>query len=438
MDDTDELLQKLKPLLGSKAKSYWYLYTLSEDPKSERDNKALIKLLADKQAKVNYQEQIRLPPPLPELTNGSIHVGTVIYPDKPYSEFGLTEQDFLRHLLIVGMTGTGKTNLSFQLLIELAKHRVSFLVFDWKQNYHHLKHFPELQNLQVLRLGDPDCSFRFNPLIPPPGIHPRHWMAMLIDVIKHAFFVGHGVEYFLRKAIDQLYEQYGVYRGSKTYPTFVELEKVIVKEYVKGREMLWMSSAKRAVASLTFKGILREILNVQQNGTLPGLLKHNVVIEMDNLATLEKTFMVESLMLWLYHYKKSQGKSDKLNHVTVVEEAHHVLSARKERAEGEETIIESTIRMIREFGEGIIVIDQEPSKLSASVIANTSTKVCFNLGNGDDVREMTGAMNLRKEEQRFIDKLRIGEGLVKMKNRFNETILVRVPLVKKMVEGEGR
>ncbi len=51
-------------------------------------------------------------------------------------------------------------------------------------------------------------------------------MAMFIDVIKHSFFVGHGVEYFLRKAIDQLYERFGVYRGSKTYPTFVELEKV--------------------------------------------------------------------------------------------------------------------------------------------------------------------------------------------------------------------
>ena len=148
-------------------------------------------------------------------------------------------------------------------------------------------------------------------------------MTKLIDVIKHCYFLGHGVEYFMRKAIDQLYQRFGVYEGSNKYPTFVDVEQLLVKEYVRGREMLWMSSAKRAVASLTFKGLLREVLNVQQNTNIDELLKDNVIIEMDNLATLEKTFIVESLMLWLYHFKKTQGKSEKLNHVTVVEEALH-------------------------------------------------------------------------------------------------------------------
>ena len=33
----------------------------------------------------------------------------------------------------------------------------------------------------------------------------------LVDVLKHAYFVGEGVEYLLREAIDQGYEQCGVY-----------------------------------------------------------------------------------------------------------------------------------------------------------------------------------------------------------------------------------
>ena len=43
---------------------------------------------------------------------------------------------------------------------------------------------------------------------------------MLVDVIKHAFFVAHGVEYFFRKGIDHLYEQFGIYDGKQEYPTF--------------------------------------------------------------------------------------------------------------------------------------------------------------------------------------------------------------------------
>lgn len=430
IDDTKDLLQKLEPVLGSKARTLWYLSLLSKDKKTAYANQELLRLLADRHVRLDYQERIRLPPPAQSSTLGKYHLGTVIYPDSPYSEFGLTDEEMLRHVLIVGMTGTGKTNQVFQLLAELGRHRVPVLIFDWKQNYRHLKNLPRFENLRVIRLGDPDCKFHFNPLIPPPGVNPSHWMAMLIDVCKHAFFLGHGVEYLMRKGIDQLYRRYRVYEGSKQYPTFVELEQLLVKEYVRGREMLWMSSAKRAVASLTFKGILRETLNVHENATIQDLLSQNVVIEMDNLATLEKTFMVESLMLWLYYYKKSRGRTSKLDHVTVIEEAHHVLSARKERAEGEETIIESTLRMIREFGEGVVVIDQEPSKLSESVIANTNTKVCFNLGSGKDIAVMAGAMNLTAQEQRYIDKLRIGEAIVKSKTRFSNPLMVRVPHVK--------
>ena len=57
----------------------------------------------------------------------------------------------------------------------------------------------------------------FNPLLPPPGCEPGHWLMLLVDVIKHAYFVGEGVEYLLRSAIDAVYEQCGVARR-QTHP----------------------------------------------------------------------------------------------------------------------------------------------------------------------------------------------------------------------------
>ena len=230
MEEIDELLRKLEPILGDRTKGLWHWYQMSSEEDSREKKEQFLRLLADINAMVDYREEIRLPPPSSILTPGQYHIGTVVYPKKPYSEFGLTDQDLLRHVLIVGMTGTGKTNLVRHLLIQLANQGKPFLVFDWKQNYRRLKQLPVLKGTKVIRLGDKECDFHFNPLIPPPGIHPRHWMAMFIDVCKHAYFLGQGVEYFLRKAIDQLYEQFGVYKGSQKYPTFIELEKVLVKE----------------------------------------------------------------------------------------------------------------------------------------------------------------------------------------------------------------
>ena len=429
INEIKDLLRKLEPVWGSRTKALWYLNLLSKDGKSAYDNRELTRLLVDKEAKCDYQKQIRLPPPSQEKLPGEYHIGDVIYPDKEYSRFGLKEDEFLKHILIVGMTGTGKTNLTLQILHELGKQKKPFLVFDWKRNYRKLKKLPCFQDLKVIRIADKDCDFKFNPLIPPPGVHPKHWLALIIDVIKHAFFVAHGPEYFFRKGIDELYGRFKVYEGDKVYPTFGDLQRILQKEYVRGREALWMSSSKRVLAVLTFSGLLGDVLDVREQGNITELLEGNVVLELDNLATLERIFLTESLLLWLYHYRKSQGPSHDLRHVTVIEEAHHILSENKESQSGEESVVEQAVRMIREFGEGMIVVDQEPSKLSKSIMANTSCKVCLNLGSGLDVKVMAEAMNLELSERGSIDKLKVGHGIVKTKHRFIEPIHVRFPLV---------
>jgi len=49
---------------------------------------------------------------------------------------------------------------------------------------------------------------------------------------------------------------------------------------------------------------------------------------------------------------------------------------------------------IRDFGEAIIAADQEPSKISDSLKANTYTKITSCLGNGRDLSNISDAMNL--------------------------------------------
>lgn len=429
MEQTDDFLRKLQPIIGKKAKSLWYLNTLSTDPKSAYKNQQLIKLLADKESSCDYREEIRLPPPPPSLLEGEYSIGQVIYPDSPYADFGLCEPEFIMHTLIVGMTGTGKTNLAIHLLRQLSSHNKPFLVFDWKGNYRALKQLPEFRNLKIISVGAPNSQFQFNPLVPPPGVHPKHWIALLVDVIKHSFFVGHGVEYFLRKGIDQLYGSYGIYDGETDYPIFADLEKVLRAEFVRGREMLWMSSVKRVLACLTFSGLLGGTLNSREPPNIAELLNQNVILELDNLATIEKTFFVESLLLWIYHYRRNQNKRETFKHAIVIEEAHHALSGKKEFTQGEESIMESVIRMIREFGEAIIAIDQEPSKLSNSILANTNCKICFNLGHGKDIHSMAQALNLTQNEGRMIDKLKVGHAMIKLKSRFPEPVHAAFPLV---------
>jgi hypothetical protein len=429
MKEVKDLLKKLKPVLGRKTDVLWYLYLTENDLKKKASDMDIIRMLADKKVKINYDPDIVLPPCERVKIEGEYYIGDIFYAEKFYCRFGLREDEFIKHILITGMTGTGKTNTVYQLLIQLKLRNKPFLILDWKKNYRDLIQLPLFKSLKIYTVGSKSSPFYFNPLIPPPGTDPKYWLTRLVNVIEHAYFVGHGVEYFLRKAIDKLYNIYGVYKDSNKYPTFRDVDLIIKREYARGREMLWLASAKRVLACLTFSGSLGDVVNAKEQSSIAELLNQDVVLEMDCLSDSDKIFFTEALLLWIYEYRKNEGKRERFKHAIVIEEAHHVLSYKKEKEQGEETIIETLLRMIREFGESVIVIDQEPGKLSESIKANTYCKIAFNLGTAKDSLEIGRCMNLTNEQLRYIDKLKVGQAIVKLKGRCNEPLLCFFPLI---------
>ena len=182
------------------------------------------------------------------------------------------------------------------------------------------------------------------------------------------------------------------------------------------------------LASLCFRHGLGPVVNT--DAPFPQeLLQANVVLELDALSDADKIFLTEAMILWLYEFRKHEGKREVFKHTLVIEEAHHILSSKKEDVEGAETIMETSLRQIREFGEAVMVIDQEPTKLSNSIKANTYCKITFNLGNGKDMLEIANCMALTKEEREYIDLLEVGHGIVALKDRVFVPLHVVFPKV---------
>lgn len=428
--ETEEKLRKLASIDPRLAETGWLFYVGAEG--SERalaDD--LIDVLTFQHATKDYREEIFLEPAPWNVCVGDYQLGTVLYPPNTrYSVFGLREEEWIRHSLITGMTGTGKTNLAFHILRQLREHDKPFLVFDWKRNYRDLIQLPEFSNLKVFTVGRAPSPFFFNPLFPPPGAEPGHWLMKLVDVIDHAYLGGHGVEYLLREGIDEVYQECGVLDGSNNEtPTFQKVRDVVARKPAHGRIGLWKASAMRALESLCFPHGLGPVLETDSHWDYEKLLTRDVVLELNGLPNNDKVFLVEAMILWIYEYRKNLGKREEFTHALVIEEAHHCLSERKERNEGAETILETSLRQIREFGEAVIAIDQEPTKLSNSIKANTYTKITFNLGNGKDVKDIALSMGLNVEETEFIDWLKTGEAIICLKGRFHVPLHVSFPWV---------
>lgn len=366
--------------------------------------------------------------PDPTTADGDFLIGAINDHNKTF-RFATRKQEMIRHLLFAGSSGSGKTNLALLLVSQFLRKGKPFLVVDWKRNYRDLITLPEATGKEILvfTVGREVCPFHFNPLIPPRGTSPHVWLSKLIEVISHAYYLGEGVEYLLCKAIDSVYRQFGVYDRSNNWPSFRNVLSYLESYDCKGRESQWLASALRAVAALCF-GEMDRIVN-HGNYPIDRVLTKNVVLEVDALPDSAKIFLTESLLLWIHHFRMAEGKRETLKHICILEEAHHILSRKLQIISGTETITDILLREVREFGQSVIVIDQDPSLLSIPALGNTYTTVCFGLKERSDINVMAAALNLDYRDKDILTKLEVGHAIVKLQGRWPEPFLIEIPRV---------
>jgi len=367
--------------------------------------------------------------PSREEADGDYLLGVVLDQNKPLYPFYLREEEMIKHIIILGGTGSGKTNAAFLLAMQFLDRGKPMLVFDWKRNYRDLLSIPELRDKEILvfTVGRDVCPFHFNPLIPPVGASPSVWLKKLIEIMCHAYFLGEGVIYLLSRAIDDVYGEFGVYEGSGKWPTFRDILDYLQSYEAKGRESGWHASAMRAISTLCF-GEMNRILNTK-NYPIQELLKRNVILELDALTSSDKVFLTEALLLWIHQYRMAEGYRESFKHVIILEEAHHILLRKMQELLGTESITDIILREIREFGECLLILDQHPSLLSKPALGNTYTTICLNLKERSDINIIAGALRLNTKEKEYLSKLEPGFAIVKLQGRFADPFLLKIPKV---------
>jgi hypothetical protein len=161
------------------------------------------------------------------------------------------------------------------------------------------------------------------------------------------------------------------------------------------------------------------IFDCSQGYPVEELLRRNVVFEFDGLNRDVQNFLMEILFAYVYEYRLAQNQRDQgLNHVFFLDEGKRVFSVYKERqdAAGIPEIDELTAKM-REFGEGLVVADQEASKLTDSIKADTYTKILLPIGDQKQFNAISDSMSLSERQADFAQKLGIGEAVVRTGNR---------------------
>ena len=185
---------------------------------------------------------------------------------------------------------------------------------------------------------------------------------------------------------------------------------------------------------LAARGAAREF---ERTGVLTGferMLESNAVIELDGIPDDEqKSLMMAFLLTALFERRQSDDLIERelpvdqrpparrgARHVMIVEEAHRVLSAsgptRSSDDAGESANAKSVslfvdmLAEIRAFGQGIVIVEQIPTKIVGDAIKNTNLKIMLRLTSRDDREYLGEAMNFTESQKRFVATLRAEHG----------------------------
>lgn len=352
-------------------------------------------------------------------------------------EVGL--DDLCKHTLIAGVPGSGKSQTCQYLLRQLwEEHRIPWLVMEpaMKSEYRCLLTGPTGRDLRIFTLGDQTIvPFSFNPLAIQPGVHVQTHIDGLTALFNAAFSLVTPMPYVLAIAMHRVYTDQGWDlttgrrphgHGPAVQPTLSALSATIgklVKELGYDAEITANIQAglQTRLASLTVGG-KGNMLNNRASVRMDYLLSGPTVLEFAAMGNDEdKAFILGAMLLHLAEHRRSAGPADNsLRHVTVIEEAHRLLAAVPQNLPAEEAnargkAVESFTNLlaeVRAYGEGIVVVDQIPTKLACDVLKNTNLKVVHRLVAEDERRRVGGCMNMSEKQMRHLSTLRCGQAVV--------------------------
>ena len=373
----------------------------------------------------------------------------------------------VRHALVAGCTGSGKSTTCKKFLAEADARKIPSLIIEpakddyvrWaiaynkridedttlseaeKEERKYDIYMPGVEELDGYRMrklkinpfepaaikGAPvDLMSRYeqvvtiiNASIPSSDVLP-----VLIDETVYRFMSQYFGEDFQKESTDQKME----------YPKLDGLlavaRKVLEERNYDKKVQNDIAAALDTRFNYLVRGKRGSILNVRKSVDYDRLFNHKTVINLSRMiGTKDKAMIMSFLVVALYEYRNSafsydaayraKANENKLLHLTLIEEAHNLLqkpemdiggSGNPQKVSAE--MFTNILSEIRSYGQGLIIVDQVPTRLIPDAIKNTNYKIIHRLTAADDAAEVAASMSLSEEQVGIIPRLRIGEAIV--------------------------
>lgn len=347
------------------------------------------------------------------------------------------------HCFITGSSGSGKSYATYQLLDNLLKRDVHMMVIEpAKGEYKQI--FGGLKGIRIFNT-DPNVykMLRINPFQFPENLHVLTHIEKLIQIFNASWALYAAMPAILKEAVVKSYTKCGwdVMNSvwiegisEHKYPVFqdvLEILPVIINssDYSADSKGDYKGALLTRVQSMT-TGITGLIFERSEGIQDSILFDSNAIVDLSDIGSEETVALLMGVLIMrLGEYRQSVRKAGtgnrdaRLKHVTVLEEAHNILkrTSKDQSQEGANIVgksvemISNSIKEMRTYGEGFIIIDQSPMAVDTSAIENTSTKIIMNTPAKDACEELSSALSLNEDQSKELSRLGTGVAAVMQK-----------------------
>ena len=334
-----------------------------------------------------------------------------------------------RHTLVVGSSGAGKTTTVHSLLWRLwVEHQVPWLVIEPAKREYRALALP-LDGARVFTVGRDDLRpLGLNLLCPPPGVRCQQHISSLMAAFKLALPLFQPLPALLEQALEETFSDAGWRLTDTTaaghrVPRLGDLTAAfdtVFSRYPYRGEAQNLAIALRLRLDSLARGSRGSVFASGQT-PISELLEGPCVVELSAVADPEDKMLNSALLVQLVRvHAEQRGATRRLQHVTVIEEAHHLLKAQqtgRDAESGARTDADSVamlceaISELRGVGEGFVLSTQFPSQLAEEAVANTATKVVHRLEREPDRRAVLEDLGAPPELSSALGRLRPGAAL---------------------------
>ena len=363
----------------------------------------------------------------------------------------------VRHGLLVGTTGSGKSTTCRRLIREAVRAGVPFLIIEpAKDDYarwvvEHDKQAGPDEQIDLYMPGEksfddvPTQPLHLNPFEPA---RPEGARADALGRVERVAAIFNAVmpmqevlPILLEGALIELAtEAYGSdfqeWPRDGVFPRLAKLEQVVRAQLYRGdalyedriRANLY-ASMKNRIASLV-RGRRGEVLDVDRSTPGSRLFERSAVVNLSRFGSeADKALVMALLLLGACEWRmgryavdadyRTKSRHGHLAHLIVIEEAHTVLRragvTHAEEANPQAMVsrmFSDMLAEVRQYGQGLLVVDQDPSQLITATIKNTSFRIVHKLPHQQDRETLAASMLLRPDQCDFLALLPAGQAII--------------------------